>query len=83
MIQLFTVSLTAYPKKQQQKNRTNTHFRKKVQLSETLQHRETDDVMDRGNNYDQCSLRLHIAKTDKQNSPLAVVIMFIMYKTLN
>lgn len=64
---IYCFSLEHIEKERQQKNRTKYPLtKKKEQLSETLQHRETKCNGQRGNNYDQCSLQLCIAKTDKQ-----------------
>lgn len=48
------------------KNQIPTLEKNKVQLSETLQHWETRCNRQRRNNYDQCSLQLHIAIMDKK-----------------
>ena len=56
--------------KKQKRNQIPTLEKETVQLSETLQHRETRCNGQRGNSYDQCSLQLHIAKMDKTKNKL-------------
>lgn len=52
------------------KNQIPTLEKNKVQLSETLQHWETRCNRQRRNNYDQCSLQLHIAIMDKKKKKI-------------
>lgn len=89
MIHLFTVSLRACPNwtNDKEKKEPNPHVRKnKVQLSETLQHWETRCNRQRRNNYDQCSLQLHIAIMDKKKlkkRSLTIVIISVCKTELN
>lgn len=89
MIHLFTVSLRACPNwtNDKEKKEPNPHVRKKTKYSyQRLQHWETRCNRQRRNNYDQCSLQLHIAIMDKKKlkkRSLTIVIISMCKTELN